>query len=412
MNAASSLVTTERDGYDGGIRLEAAMLSRRSFLRRAVATATVPLLNRASLRGDTVSRIEPFGNAKIIQGHPRERGRAYGKIAQNSIHSFFEKEILAAFVGKPFVKDELLRYADECFKVIHEVSPEIAEEIDGMAEGCGLRREEIVLITLHEELYHRGVLPPVSHCTAVAVSPPETAAGVTLCGQTWDWMQSVAGLSSVCEWRRNGGPSLLAYGFPGMPVGAGLNSHGLALCWTSAALGIKNQQPRIGLPSYVLLTHFLYQESLDAVIEEARRNRHAGWFTFVMADGAGRLLNVEGSPERIGISEAKGRLIRVGYGQEELQKSIPGGSLKRHARCEVVDKLLDGSRGKTSVQELQRYFASPSAGVCVGAGTIDMMVYDTTNRRAYLSRGPEYGVAWKEYRFTSDDDPTRRSGAP
>ena len=42
-----------------------------------------------------------------------------------------------------------------------------------MAEGSGLRPEEIVLITLHEELYHRGVLPKVPHCTAVSVGPPD-----------------------------------------------------------------------------------------------------------------------------------------------------------------------------------------------------------------------------------------------
>ena len=42
-------------------------------------------------------------------------------------------------------------------------------------------------------------------------------------------------------------------------------------------------------------------------------------------------------------------------GQEELQKSIAGGPSQRHARCEVVDKLLDGSRGHTGVQDLQRY---------------------------------------------------------
>ena len=63
---------------------------------------------------------------------------------------------------------------------------------------------------------------------------------------------------------------------------------------------------RVGIPSYVLLTHLLYQESLDDVIHEAKRATNAGWFTFVMGDARGRLLNIEGSPEKIVIESSRG----------------------------------------------------------------------------------------------------------
>jgi hypothetical protein len=103
----------------------------------------------------------------------------------------------------------------------------------------------------------------------------------------------------MTQWRRPEGVSVLAYGFPGMPMGAGVNSEGIALCWTSAALGDERQVSRVGIPSYVLIAHLLAQKNLDSVIREVRKNRHAGWFTFVLADGDGRLANIEGSPERI-----------------------------------------------------------------------------------------------------------------
>jgi hypothetical protein len=35
----------------------------------------------------------------------------------------------------------------------------------------------------------------------------------------------------------------------------------------------------------------------------------------------------------------------------------------------------------------------------VGKSTIDMMVFDCTNRVAHLSRGPSYRTEWKEFRF-------------
>ena len=171
-------------------------------------------------------------------------------------------------------------------KEITAYSPEIAEELAGMAEAAGIRLEEAVLITLHEELYHRGVLPVAGHCTAVAAGPPHTSDGDTYVAMTWDWMPSVFGQSSMVLWRRNEGPTVLGYAYPGLWVGAGLNSAGIALCWTSASLGenIDGGGPRVGIPAYVLIAHLLYQDTLDKVVAEAQRAKPAGWFTFVLAD--------------------------------------------------------------------------------------------------------------------------------
>jgi isopenicillin-N N-acyltransferase like protein len=379
------------------------MLNRRTFLKQslrvACSVAAVPSVVRLGAAQEDARRVAPFGEVTVISGTARERGRQYGKCFSDGIHEFLDREIYRAFAGQPATKDDLLRYAGACAKVIGAECPVIADELEGMAEGSGLRLEEHVLLTLHEELYHRGVLPPISHCTAVAVGRPGTRDGIAYVGQTWDWMPSVAGMSSVLEWRRNDGPSLLAYAFPGLWVGAGLNANGLALCWTSADLGISGQMARVGLPSYVLLAHLLYQENLDAVRETARRNTHAGWFTFVMADGDGRLMNIEGAPDGIEVEETTGRLIRVGFGTRRMSRTKADQAVARHPRCPTMDKLLDEASGQVELATLQRCFGEPSCGICVGTSTIDMMVFDTTHRTAHLSRGAAYGVAWKKYAF-------------
>jgi hypothetical protein len=377
------------------------MFTRRGFLQESVVglgalACGVPA--RSLYAGPAVM---PFGDAIVIAGTPRERGRSYGRRFEAAIREFLDREIYRAFEASAAAKEDLLRYAAACSRVIRAECPIIADELEGMAEATGLRLEEHVLITLHEELYHRGVLPPVSHCTAVAVGPPETA-GPTLVGQTWDWMESVAGMSSMLQWSRDDGPSLLAYAFPGLWVGAGVNSAGLALCWTSADLGKPKQVPRVGLPAYVLLAHLMYQPSLDAVVEAAKRNKHAGWFTFVMADGSGRLLNIEGSPEGIACEEATGRLVRVGFGTRQMSATPAEKEIPRHPRCASVDALLDQTRGRTDLDAMQRNFSDPARGICVGKATIDMMIFDATNRTATLSRGPDYGVAWRQYHFTGN----------
>lgn len=378
------------------------MVTRRHFLQRAalVASAACSASLVDGVAEDSVRKVQPFGEATVITGTALERGRQYGKLFADGIKEFLHREIYAALIGKSAMKEDALRYAGACWKVIQSECPVIADEMAGMAEGTGLRIEEHVLLTLHEELYHRGVLPPVPHCTAVAVGKPETRGDTAFVGQTWDWMPSVAGMSTMLEWRRSDGPSLLAYAFPGLWVGAGMNSNGLALCWTSADLGKPGQSPRIGLPSYVILAHLLYQENLDAVREAAQRNRHAGWFTFVMADSTGRLMNIEGSPDGIEVVEARGHVIRIGFGTHKMSKTPAKDVVKVHPRCTKMDGLLTKSAGQVDLATMQQSFADPARGICVGKNTIDMMVFDTTHRTAHLSRGAEYGVAWKDYKFS------------
>src|SRR5262249_52489416 len=155
-------------------------------------------------------------------------------------------------------------------------------------------------------------------------------------------------------------------GFPGMPTGAGVNAEGLALCWTSAALGARGQAPRVGIPSYTLIAHLLAQKDLDGVIREARKNKQAGWVTFVLGEAGGRLVNIEGSPEKVVVEPADGRLVRVLYGSRDMAGARRGERVPLHPRCQRMYDLLGESRGRNGLSRLQGYFAGPQYQVNVG----------------------------------------------
>lgn len=357
---------------------------------------------RAAREGGSVeARVSAFPAQLVLEGDARQRGAAYGRQFAPAVRQFLDAEIYRPFEGRPTSRARLLEYAAACGRVVRDVCPMVAEEFEGIAAGAGVSFDEVVLINLHEELYHRTDLPKSGHCTAVAVGPPVTSGGRTYVGQTWDWMTSVAGKSRVTEWRRGAdeGASVLAYGFPGMPTGAGLSSSGVALCWTSAALGEKGQAARVGLPSYALITHLLSQKDMDSVVREAERDRHAGWFTFVLADAEGNLVNIEGSPEGVAVERSNGSLLRVGYGSRKMTRTNDGQPVLLHGRCKTLAALLNASAGRTDLATLQRYLADPGHGISVGEGTIDLMVYDTASRTAHLSRGTAYGLAWHDFRF-------------
>jgi hypothetical protein len=383
--------------------------SRRQFLAQVALGTGASVVSGRGLLAEPTLRIRP-PTAAIpplveLSGKPRERGRQYGRHFKEGIHTVLDREIYGAFIGHPSPKDQMRRYADACAREVRRLSPIIHDELEGMAEGGEIELDEVVLITLHEELFHKGVLPKVEHCTAVAVGPPDTVDKRTYVGQTWDWMESVFGMSSMLHWRRDEGPSLLAYAFPGLWVGAGMNSSGLALCWTSADLGNQATGARVGIPAYVLLAHLLYQESLEDVADEAARATNAGWFTFVMGDADGRLMNVEGSPRGIVVENDRGRLVRVGFGSHKMTGTTEATPVKHHGRCQKMYDLLALSGGKNDLATLQDYFADPKHGICVGRATIDMMVFDTNNRHAYLSRGSSYGTDWKRFAFPELNKP-------
>ena len=375
-------------------------MRRRDFLR-AAAGISLAGWSVSSIRAAESGMTDSFPEPITISGTPAERGRSYGTMFRDDIHGFLQREIYGAFITDAVPRDELFQFAGGCAAEVERYSPEIFAELTGVAKGAAVDLEEVVLISLHEELYHRGVLPKVPHCTAVAVGPPHTQDGSTYVGQTWDWMASVYGTSRVLRWQRDG-TDLLASGCPGMWTGAGLTGAGIALCWTSASLGDQAQGVRVGIPSYALLTHLLYQDSIEAVADEARRATNAGWFTFVMADGNGNLLNVEGSPERgVVVEPAQGLLHRVGYGSREMTRTPADRPVPFHGRCAKFAELVTADSGSIDGARLQHYFEDASCGINVGPGTIDMMVFDCTSRTASLSRGPAYNVDWKSWTVES-----------
>ena len=402
-----------------------AGVSRRQLLQRAAGAGALALGGgwlggvRGPSHGVAAAAVESADQAvpeiplTVITGNARERGRSYGKQFKDAIAAFVEREVHQAYTGNPSSRQDLLRYAGACAGRIKAYSPEIMDELEGVAEGTGLRLEDLVLLTLHEELFHRGQLPPADatapapaarkgHCTVLAAGPPDTSDGDAYVGQTWDWMTTTYGHSSMLRWERQDGPSLLGYAYPGLWVGAGLNSAGLAFGWTSAfdKDGIKG--PRVGIPSYVLLTQMLYQATLDDAVEEVRRAGHAGWFTVVLVDGDGEMASLEGSPAELAVERTRGRCARNLYGGRRMTRTADGADVPYTDRCRRMLDLLAAGKGTLDRAALQGFLHDPAVFVPRGEGgvfTVDQMLFNTTRREAYVKRGPAGPSGWKRFAF-------------
>ena len=103
--------------------------------------------------------------------------------------------------------------------------------------------------------------------------------------------------------------------------------------------------------------------------------------------------------EKLAVETHRGNLVRVLYGSRQMTATPNDQPVKLHARCQLMYDHLAGSKGQVDRAWLQETFADERRKICVGSSTIDMMVYDCTAREAYLSRGPEYGTAWRKFSF-------------
>ena len=374
------------------------MITRRRLLGIAATGALGGLTHAWTPPGQD----PPEHTLSVISGKPRERGRQYGKRFSEPIRAWLDREVYQAFAKEAARREELFRYAGACAPLIKSYSPEILEELEGMAEGSGLKLEEHLLLTLHEELYHKGALETEGHCKAVAAGPPHTSDGQSYVGQTWDWMKSTYGKSQMLLWQRGEGPSLLAYTYPGLWVGAGVNSSGLGLAWTSAGLGNK-LGARVGIPTYVLIAQMLYQRSLADALDEAKRARQAGWFAFLLADGEGHFAQVEGSPDRQAVAQGTGHLAVHQYQTRELTGTPEGQPIVRNKETQQLYKLLAAGKGRLDREAIQKILGDHECPICMHhtswGGTVDTFIFNTTKHEASVCRGPGCMGTWKTFTF-------------
>jgi isopenicillin-N N-acyltransferase-like protein len=304
-----------------------------------------------------------------VSGDPNERGYSYGEAYNEKISRFLKECFYDAFTmgkTKDASKEQMLRFAKRYTPYIEDYSPEVYEEMKGIADGSGKTLEEIVLLSLHEERFILGEEELMRHCTAFAVTGPATKNGETYIGQTWDegyedfWEGDKPLL--LHEIRKTG-PDILAYTYPGLLAGAGMNSEGLSITWTST--------PRapfeIGVPTYVIIAEVLRKKTIVEALQVIIKTKRAGSFKFTIADKYGEIYVVEATPAHhhlIYVDDCYG--YHGDFESVEIRKEFP--PHKRDVPGWIVPanrarKLLNAMYGKLEIDVLKRIFSD--SYICV-----------------------------------------------
>jgi isopenicillin-N N-acyltransferase-like protein len=233
-----------------------------------------------------------------FSGEPYERGFSYGAACRDGISRFLQESFYDVFsLGETIEasKEQMALFAKKCTPYIEAYSPEIFEQMKGIADGSGRTLEEIALIFLHEESRVLGEEELMRHCTVIAATGAATVGGETYVSQNWDesYEDFWGGDKPLLLYEeRRSGPNVLAWSYPGLLAAAGMNSEGLSVTWTST--------PRapfeVGVPTYVIVAEILRKTNIVEALEAVIKAKRAGSFKLTVADENGEIYVVEATP--------------------------------------------------------------------------------------------------------------------
>ena len=122
----------------------------------------------------------------------RERGVDYGVQCKELIQGVLERYIRFFNGGHTAVSwDEAKVISKEFLPFIHSYSPELLDELEGIAQGADVEFDDLLTLNSRSEAMTLVRRPPsdkeeLDGCSSVAVLPDASANGHTILAQNWD----------------------------------------------------------------------------------------------------------------------------------------------------------------------------------------------------------------------------------
>ena len=174
-----------------------------------------------------------------LKGAGRRLGRDHGEALRDSIKEFSERAFEVHRANLPLAVDRsaLVSYARRNLAHLRDYSPELVEEMMGVAEGAGLPADDILFLNTFlefedlrpPELGARLLSKRLWGCTTVQVHPEAAADGGVYLAQTYDMEGFYSRFNNILRITRPDGRVEAVYTLAGVLGLNGLNSDGVGL---------------------------------------------------------------------------------------------------------------------------------------------------------------------------------------
>ncbi|MEZ0026738.1 isopenicillin-N N-acyltransferase-like protein [Kitasatospora sp. MAP12-15] len=216
-------------------------------------------------------------------GDPYALGLAHGAALAAPLHSFLDDSLarLNHLVQPPLSMTALQPTIAAYRAAVEAATPELADEVRGLADGAGLSEPQAWLLQLRREVMGYHKVPTAGDCTTYARAG-SAFAGDAVLAQTVDLNGDLDDRISVLDFGRAAGSRRsLVLSFAGLLGYLGLNSDGLAIGLNLVLGG----DWRPGLPPYLAIRHLLDTTgSVDEALEALRGLRLASSRSLTLCD--------------------------------------------------------------------------------------------------------------------------------
>ncbi len=315
------------------------------------------------------------------RGDGRARGRAHGESLRGQIHGLLERwdaDVAGRLAQPPQTVVSALVETTGFVAAIERHTPDLLDEVRGIAEGSGIAFDRILALNLmDEEWWFTAPAEPRNACTLIAVGPADGRPA--LLAQNMDLPELMDGAQAIVRYDDGAGGRGTVLTAAGMIGLTGVSSAGLGVCVNTLAM---LNHSREGLPVAFVMRRALEQGSVAGAAAVLRRVPHASGQHYALADPtevAGYECSAAGA---VRSDDATGRFCHTNHPlrSTDLDPAVPaGGRRDSHIRLAAIESA---SPDIATGADCERALADREAPLCVVPGP--------------SHRGITFGSIWAE----------------
>lgn len=260
-----------------------------------------------------------------VSGSFYEMGVQHAQEYSKAIHDFTEDRIQLSmgevWTGRNLSRERVMALADACVAEHDAYSPELMDELRGMAEVTGLSLGALIInngfTDFIDVVYSAGEAQPAKQpqqvaddCTAFLVGNGQADKGQGLYGQTWDMHATATPHVILLHGKPDNAPNFLAFTITGCIGMIGMNEHGITV-------GINNLMGgdgQVGVTWNFVVRKILMQDNLQDALACLEDVKLAGAHNFMIMDKNGAGYNIEAmSTSRVVTALADDALIHTNH---------------------------------------------------------------------------------------------------
>lgn len=341
-----------------------------------------------------------------VPGIGLEAGRVYGAACRPLIEQHL-REALARLEARGVTREEAFRRALPYREATRAALPDLAAEVDGVAEGAGLPLAAAWVLQLRAELARPEERVGEHECTSFGVFGAATTDGSVYAGQNADLPELYSSLLVLVRRDPPGGPRVMTLTPAGQIGYHGMNDAGVSVF----ANFLHSDGWRVGVPRYLYTRVALAERTRADALAAVERLERASPRNLMVADDTGvtDLETTTTSSERI---EAEDGLVAhsnhyLAPSLVEREESKGRGlenSRRRLARMQSLLRKHHGALDPNTIATVLRDRDAAPDALCRASGewdddvmTIASTFAETRARRLWITISPPNLSAYHAY---------------